>query len=204
MAHEGPEFLPRLTAAFVELGTRDVLETREFADACVTVLPIFNYLGSVFLIARNEFSSKRDSIAAVAHRLPMLYDIVEEGKANNTVTVKNSPGRNLHRLMNSILFISLIFQNLANGQAMKEAVAESYERSLAPMHTWVVRAGIKTGMMALPTREDFLRALGETESSALTHMQAFVQATERVVQEIARLYQGVTMPRSDFTFSWWQ
>lgn len=45
MAHEGPEFLPRLTAAFVELGTRDVLETREFADACVTVLPIFNYLG---------------------------------------------------------------------------------------------------------------------------------------------------------------
>ncbi|KFM23978.1 hypothetical protein F751_1259 [Auxenochlorella protothecoides] len=181
MAHEGPEFLPRLTAAFVELGTRDVLETREFADACVTVLPIFNYLGSVFLIARNEFSSK-----------------------NNTVTVKNSPGRNLHRLMNSILFISLIFQNLANGQAMKEAVAESYERSLAPMHTWVVRAGIKTGMMALPTREDFLRALGETESSALTHMQAFVKATERVVQEIARLYQGVTMPRSDFTFSWWQ
>ena len=37
--------------------------------------------------------------------------------------MKNSPGRNLHRLLTSIHFIGIIFQNLAAGMAMKEAVS---------------------------------------------------------------------------------
>lgn len=53
-----------------------------------------------------------------------------------TITVKNSPGRNLHRLMNSMLFIRLIFQNLAVGQTMKEAVNGEHRG-------WVRRRGLK-------------------------------------------------------------
>lgn len=74
---------------------------------------------------------------------------------------------------------------------------------MAPMHTWVVRTGIKAGMIALPTREDFLESIGETEESARTHVEPFVRATDAVVTSIAKLYEDVEMPRSDFTFSWW-
>ena len=42
------------------------------------------------------------------------------------------------------------------------AVSDAYDRTLAQIHAWVVRAGIKTGMMALPTRDHFLASIGET------------------------------------------
>lgn len=46
--------------------------------------------------------------------------------------------------------------------APQDAVSDAYDRTLAQIHAWVVRAGIKTGMMALPTREQFLTSIGET------------------------------------------
>ena len=46
--------------------------------------------------------------------------------------------------------------------AAQDAVSDAYDRTLAQIHAWVVRAGIKTGMMALPTREHFLASIGET------------------------------------------
>ena len=44
----------------------------------------------------------------------------------------------------------------------QDAVSEAYDRTLALLHAWVVRTGIKAGMMALPTREHFLASIGET------------------------------------------
>ncbi|KAK2079908.1 hypothetical protein QBZ16_002303 [Prototheca wickerhamii] len=192
------------SSSFEHLTEHDDIGTQEFVDACESVFPIFNALGSVFLLAKSEFSSKRDSIAQVAQRLPRLRDIVEQGKVDATITVKNSPGRNLHRLLTSIHFIGIIFQNLAAGMAMKEAVSDSYDKTLALMHTWVVRAGIKAGMIALPSREDFLLSIGETEQSARQHVDPFVRAAEHIQRVAEVLYQGVTMPRSDFSFpGWW-
>lgn len=45
---------------------------------------------------------------------------------------------------------------------LQDAVSQAYDATLAHIHAWVVRAGIKTGMMALPTREHFLASIGET------------------------------------------
>ena len=42
---------------------------------------------------------------------------------DGTITKKNSPSRNLHRLMTSLSFISAIFENLAKGQQLREAVS---------------------------------------------------------------------------------
>ncbi len=41
-------------------------------------------------------------------------------------------------------------------------MSDAYDRTLAQIHAWVVRAGIKTGMMALPSRDHFLASIGET------------------------------------------
>ena len=68
----------------------------------------------------------------------------------------------MHRLLNTLNFIAAIFHNLSAGMPLKDAVSEGYDRTLAQLHAWVVRAGIKTGMLALPTRETFLASIGET------------------------------------------
>jgi hypothetical protein len=44
----------------------------------------------------------------------------------------------------------------------QDAVSDAYDRTLAHIHAWVVRTGIKTGMLALPTREHFFASIGET------------------------------------------
>jgi hypothetical protein len=62
-----------------------------------------------------------------------------------------------------------------------------------------VRAGIKAGMLALPSREHFLAAIGETDASARANGEAFVAAADAVSASVSRLYAGVDVPKSDFT-----
>ena len=45
------------------------------------------------------------------------------GVQDNSITVKNSPARNLHRLLNTLAFISAIFKGLHSGKALKDAVS---------------------------------------------------------------------------------
>lgn len=91
-----------------------------------------------------------------------------------------------------------------HNHTLPNRVTDSYDKTLALMHTWVVRAGIKAGMIALPSREDFLLSIGETEQSARQHVDPFVRAAEHIQRVAEVLYQGVTMPRSDFSFpGWW-
>jgi hypothetical protein len=95
--------------------------------------------------------------------LPCLpVDCLPARPQDGSLTRKNSPARNVHRLLNTLNFIAAIFHNLSAGMPLKDAVSEGYDRTLAQLHAWVVRAGIKTGMLALPTRETFLASIGET------------------------------------------
>lgn len=101
----------------------DIVEEGKAVRGVWLASPVLCRMGSAVLPVR------------APHRVPEHHPsthLAHDHLQNNTVTVKNSPGRNLHRLMNSILFISLIFQNLANGQAMKEAVAGGGDRGEVP------------------------------------------------------------------------
>ena len=77
-------------------------------------------------------------------------------------------------------------------------LAEAYDTTLGLLHTWVVRAGIKTGMLGLPTRESFFASIGETDETARTHADGFTAAADAIVAAVEKLYEGVEMPRSDF------
>lgn len=118
-------------------------------------------VGSVFVFAKHEMQVKRRTVEAQSASLPMLRDIVAAGKADGTITVKNSPSRNLYRLMNAIAFIREIFIGLGAGKELKEAVSVAYDNTLGLLHAWVVRTGIKAGMLGLPSREHFLTSIGE-------------------------------------------
>jgi hypothetical protein len=197
---EEDKWLPRMTRAFMELdSSTHAIDTAQFAAAMEQVLPIFEKIGTVFLFARHEFAVKIDTIVAIQAKWTTLDQIVAAGKADGTITKKNSPARNVHRLLNTLNFIAAIFQNLAKGMTLKDAVSDAYDRTLAQIHAWVVRAGIKTGMMALPSRDHFLASIGETEESARSHAEGFVDAAHKLVGMIDKLYAGVEMPRSDFS-----
>lgn len=137
--------------------------------------------------------TKRKTVAAVSQDCPTLSIVVAQAKADGNITVKNSPGRNLHRLLNTLKFISSIFKGLRVGKTLKDAVSDvcfgrkvtrlcvvvfvltrlaacpqAYDTTLGLLHSWLVRTGIKAGMLGLPTREHFLQSIGETVRVAST------------------------------------
>jgi hypothetical protein len=83
---------------------------------------------------------------------------------NNTVTVKNSLARNLHRLRTAILFISRIMSGLAEDRSLtlSGAVSSAYVDTLAQYHSAVLRGTCNAGFLLLPTRQAFLASIGET------------------------------------------
>lgn len=120
---------------------------------------------------------------------------------DETITIKNSPARNLHRLVHTLAFISAIFKHLQLGESLKDAVSGAYDETLGKLHTWMVRTGIKAGMLGLPSREAFFKSIGETQESARGHADGFTSAANAIVAAVESLYDGVEMPGSDFTVS---
>lgn len=132
---------------------------------------------------------------------PLLSDIVDAGKKDGTITKKNSPARNLHRLLVTVRFLRELFINLAKDLPLKEAVSLAYDDTLGKIHAWVVRTGIKAGLVALPSRESFLEGIQETEESCRAYLEPFTTAAQTIVDKVETLYAGVTMPKSDITIS---
>jgi hypothetical protein len=54
-----------------------------------------------------------------APRFATLDQIVVAGRRDGTITKKNSPARNVHRLLNTLNFIAAIFENLAKNMGLK-------------------------------------------------------------------------------------
>ena len=57
------------------------------------------------------------------------------------MTVKNSPSRNLHRLLSSVSFIAALLQNLAADPktSLHTAAASAYNNTMSPMHNFMVK-----------------------------------------------------------------
>ena len=59
-------------------------------------------------------------------------------------------------------------------RARREAANEAYTTTLAPIHTYLVRAAVRTSMFLLPDRTAFLKSIGETGAAHPCLSQASV------------------------------
>ena len=51
-----------------------------------------------------------------------------------------------------------------------QAASESYDATLAPVHTYFVRTAVKASLYLLPDRATFLRSIGETGAASPPHI----------------------------------
>lgn len=200
MTRDDTKFLPNLTAACKRVSEQGTdIKCTDFADLCDSILPFFDHLGTLFGFARAELAEKAGTVRQAGQQHGTLAEMVKADKAAKRVTVKNSNSRNLHRLMTSITFVRLLLSSLlAHGSSvtLRQAATEAYDQSLGLFHTFVVRAAIKAGLFSLPSREQFLKGIQETDDSARGHAEEFAQAASGVVREIDKLYDE-PMPSSD-------
>ena len=153
---------------------------------------------------------QRASLVAVQAALPTLAAVVAADVAAGTATTKNSPTRNLHRIVTSLAFLADLLRRLAASPAaaLRPAAADAYGATLAACHNGLLRAGVRASLYLLPDRATFLACVGEppehgddadAASAAADGARALAADLGRVVGAVEGLFvrAGVRMPVSD-------
>ncbi|KAL9683449.1 hypothetical protein QQ045_015271 [Rhodiola kirilowii] len=177
-------------ALLVEPPESGDLQLSSFCEACSHVSVLFGCLGLAFKFAELEYVSKVRNLNEASSRFTTLHDILDLDVANDTVKVQGSYSRNLRRVRQGLDLIRALFEQFltSDDYCLKEAASTAYAEVCAPYHTWAVRTAVSAGMYALPTREQLLIKLNETEKSAEKKMRRYIEASIPVINYIDKLY----------------
>uniref|UniRef100_A0A7S0VAD0 Glycolipid transfer protein domain-containing protein n=1 Tax=Polytomella parva TaxID=51329 RepID=A0A7S0VAD0_9CHLO len=193
-------FFKNLTESLSELlESGEPYQTNAFAKLCDSIIGIFDHLGIVLQFAKHEMNYKISSLKEATSQYKLLHEIVDEEKKSGDIVVKNSYGRNLHRLILVVAFIRKTFMYLLENEdiLLKDAVYKSYGETLSNIHTYPIRTAVWAGLFSLPYRETFIKNIGETDESARIAAQEFVVKSVPVVEKISALFDDAKIPISD-------
>ncbi|XP_010265162.1 PREDICTED: ACD11 homolog protein [Nelumbo nucifera] len=168
----------------------DDLRLEPFCSACSLVSVLFGCLGFAFKFAESEYVSKVNDLTEASKTYDTLKNVLDHDVKNDTVKKPGSLSRNLRRVRQGLDLIRVLFQNFlsTNDYSLKEAASTAYAQVCAPYHTWAVRTAVGAGMYALPTREQLIVKLKETDHSVEKEMRRYINASLPVIQYIDNLY----------------
>ncbi|KAE8648789.1 ACD11 homolog protein [Cucumis sativus] len=159
-------------------------------DACSLVSILFSSLGLAFKFAELEYVSKVRDLVEASKKYETLHTILDADIANDTVKTPGSHSRNLRRVRQGLDLIRALFEQFMSTDeySLRDAASTAYTRVCAPYHSWAVRTAVSAGMYTLPTREQLLLKLNETNQSAEKKMRRYINASGPVIEYIDKLY----------------
>ncbi|XVE53313.1 hypothetical protein DITRI_Ditri02bG0194100 [Diplodiscus trichospermus] len=176
---------------FLRCQTNDEkLRLDTLCDACSLVSVLFSCLGLAFKFAEMEYVAKVRGLVEASKRFATLENVLDLDVANGTVKKPGSHSRNLRRVRQGLDLIRALFEEFLSSEdySLKEAASTAYAQVCAPYHTWAVRTAVYAGMCTLPTREQLLLKLNETEHTAEKKMRRYIEASRPVIAHIDKLY----------------
>ncbi|WMV58697.1 hypothetical protein MTR67_052082 [Solanum verrucosum] len=182
--------LSAIAEAFEELSSNHDLMLKPFCHACSHVSVLFGSLGIAFKFAELEYVSKVRDLTEASEIFGSLNSILDYDVRNDTVRTAGSLSRNLRRVRQGLDLIRALFQNFLStyDDSLKEAASTAYAKVCAPYHTWAVRTAVSAGMRALPTRDQLLIKLNETDDSVERKMRRYIDASLPIIEYIDKLY----------------
>ncbi|GMJ05691.1 phospholipase-like protein [Hibiscus trionum] len=192
MARETP--LSTIVVAFDDLSQS--LEEKQgfgldkFCDASSLLSLLFNCLGLAFKFAEMEYAAKVGHLAEASGRFSSIENMLDVDVANGTVRKQGSHSRDLRRVRQGLDLIRALFEEFLSSKdySLRNAASTAYARVCAPYHTWAVRTAVSAGMHTLPTREQLLQKLNETDHSAKKKMRRYIRDSGVVIDYIDKLY----------------
>ncbi|KAK9998146.1 hypothetical protein SO802_017749 [Lithocarpus litseifolius] len=171
-------------------GSEEEMRLDTFCDACSFVSVLFGCLGLAFKFAELEYVSKVRDLKEASRTYDTIEDILELDVANDTVKTPGSLSRNLRRVRQGLDLIRALFEQFLSTEeySLKEAASTAYAQVCAPYHSWTIRTAVAAGMYALPTRDQLLLRLNETDQSAEKKMRRYISAALPVIEYIDKLY----------------
>ncbi|XP_050223588.1 ACD11 homolog protein [Mercurialis annua] len=161
-----------------------------FCDACSLVSIFFNCLGLAFKFAESEYVAKVCNLMDASKMHNSLKKVLDLDVENNTVRTPRSYSRDLRRVRQGLDLIRALFEQFlsTHDYSLKDAATSAYSQVCAPFHTWAVRTAVYAGMYTLPTRDQLLMRLNETDQSAEKKMRRYINASIPVINYIDNLY----------------
>ncbi|KAK1416151.1 hypothetical protein QVD17_31939 [Tagetes erecta] len=173
------------------------LNLKPFCEACSLISILFGSLGIAFKFAEMEYTSKVNDLCDAASLYGSLSKVIDCDVKNDSVKEAESLSRKLRRVRQGLDLVRELFQNFlsTDDYSLKEAASSAYKEVCAPYHTWAVRTAVSAGMCALPTRDQLLLSLNETDESAEIEMRRYIKASLPVIKYIDNLYtsRGITL-----------
>ncbi|KAE9618758.1 hypothetical protein Lal_00047325 [Lupinus albus] len=161
-----------------------------FCHACSFISVLFNSLGLAFKFAEMEYVAKLHTLVEASKTCDTLLDILDLDVSTDTVKTSGSYSRNLRRVRQGLGLIKAIFEQFLASEdtSLKDVASTAYAQSCAPYHTWAVRTAVYAGMYTLPTRDQLVAKLNETDQSAQKKMRRYIDASLPVIEYIDELY----------------
>ncbi|GMH27512.1 hypothetical protein Nepgr_029355 [Nepenthes gracilis] len=187
--------LAAIVEAFEELAetlknSGEDLRLKAFSDACALVSVLFDSLGVAFKFAELEYGAKVGSLAEASSKHTTLQNVLDVDVKNDKVKSRGSLSRSLRRVRQGLDLIRALFQQFVSTHdcSLRGAASTAYAETNAPYHAWAIRAAVAAGMYALPTRDQLLLKLNETDQSAEKRMRRYIKASLPIIQYIDKLY----------------
>ncbi|WCJ24574.1 Glycolipid transfer protein (GLTP) family protein [Euphorbia peplus] len=161
-----------------------------FCNACSLVSILFNCLGLAFKFAETEYVAKVSNLLEASQSHKSLQNVLDSDVAEGTVRTSGSHSRNLRRVRQGLDLMRVLFEQFLSTDdfSLKDAATTAYTQVCAPYHTWAVRTAVYAGMYTLPTRDQLLLRLHETDETAEKQMKRYIKASLPVIQYIDKLY----------------
>ncbi|CAH2076002.1 unnamed protein product [Thlaspi arvense] len=168
----------------------DGLRLDAFCGACTHVAILFSCLGFAFKFAEMEYVSKVKDLVEASKTFDTLQNILDLDVEKETVKTPGSHSRNLRRVRQGLDLIRAIFEQflMTDEYSLKDAATTAYTEVCAPFHTWAVRTAVYAGMYTLPTRDQLLLRLNETDQSVEKNMRRYMEASRPIIEYIDKLY----------------
>ncbi|WOL14076.1 hypothetical protein Cni_G22856 [Canna indica] len=161
-----------------------------FSAACSLVSVLFDCLGFAFKFAEMEYVAKVTDLTEASKEYDTLNKILDHDLELDTVRKQGSHSRSLRRVRLGLDLIRVFFEQflLSSECSLKEVASNAYGQVCAPFHAWTIRTAVAAGMYTLPTREQLLVKLNETDQSVEKEMQRYIDACSPIIQYIDNLF----------------
>lgn len=165
------------------------LRLAPFSDTCALVSVLFSSLGMAFRFAEIEYVTKVNDLIGAGKSYRTLSDILDKDIQNDCVKKQGSHSRNLRRVRLGLGLIKALFEQfLATEGSLYDAATTAYGQVCAPFHSWAIRKAVGAGMYTLPTREQLIVRLNETDFSVQKEMRRYIDASSPIIEYIDNLF----------------
>ncbi len=166
---------------------------KAFADAAVTIISVFDLISGMG-IAKNDMLGNAKTVAALAEKagdgatLQAMVAAELEGKSDKEVKKLTGDGKTISCallwLVRGLIFINVLMKVMDENREMKlkDCVLKGYEASLKPHHGMMIRGTFTVAVNAAPSREAFIKNLGDDEASVFAQIKELLPIFENLLK----------------------